>query len=184
MEKKERGIEWRKNNPKRVKELNDYHNNKRNMEKKLKRLNEMNINNTEWFDIKGLEGRYLINKEGEVRNAKTYKVKSIRIDRNGYKVLTIDATTHLHHRLVALTFIWNEDPINKKEINHINGVKSDNRIENLEWTSRSENMKHAFSNGLWKSNLIEWHKKRKEKNEELSGVRKTIDGTSEGDKTM
>jgi hypothetical protein len=45
-------------------------------------------------------------------------------------------------------------------------------------------MKHAFANGLWKSNLIEWHKKRKEKNEELQSTSKTSEGTGTGDETM
>ena len=179
MNRKEKNIEWRKDNANRVKELNDYHNGKRSMEIKLQRLNEMNIDNIDWFDIKGLEGRYIINKEGEIRNAKTYKKKTTRIDRRGYVVLTIDEKTYLHHRLIALTFILNLYPDTKREINHINGVKSDNRIENLEWCSRSENMKHAFSNGLWKSNLIEWHKKRKEKNEEFQRITNTDKRTSE-----
>ncbi len=53
---------------------------------------------------------------------------------------------HKIHRLIAQTFIPNLE--NKPEINHKNGIKLDNRIENLEWVTHKENMQHAYKNGL------------------------------------
>ncbi len=52
------------------------------------------------------------------------------------------------HRLVAIAFI--DNPNNYKEVNHIDGDKTNNHVDNLEWVTRSMNMKHAYDNGLIK----------------------------------
>lgn len=71
------------------------------------------------------------------------------------------------HRLVALTFIPN--PENKRCVNHKNGIKTDNRVSNLEWASDSENQIHSKSTGLCK--LGEAHPQAKLKNEDVIFIR-------------
>lgn len=83
-------------------------------------------------------------KKGDLRQIKT------RLDKDGYEVVGIcidGLQKHVKiHRLVAKAFIPN--PKHKPEVNHINGIKNDNGIWNLEWATGQENMRHALANGL------------------------------------
>lgn len=98
------------------------------------------------FEIKGFPD-YYVTDTGDVysRNynhtGRIKKLKQIK-SRNGYLHVTLNGKQLLVHRLVAETFIPNNDK--KLQVNHKNGIKTDNRIENLEWVSASENIIHAY----------------------------------------
>jgi hypothetical protein len=82
-----------------------------------------------------------------VRNTKTGKFLKKYIGKNGYAYHTFSRGKYKKkkylHRLMAEAFI--ENPLNKNEVNHINGQKLDNTLENLEWLTRRENQLHYFS---------------------------------------
>lgn len=112
--------------------------------------------NEEFIDIKDYEGLYSINTAGLVRSKRRQGTNrqspylKHTISQYGYPLVTLckDAKSrpYLLHRLVASAFIPN--PENKPEVNHINGIKLDFSLDNLEWVTGQENKNHAVRNKL------------------------------------
>lgn len=96
-----------------------------------------------WKSIKGHPG-YEVSNKGEVKSP-TRILKPI-YDGGGYPMVQLKRKNTKIHRLVAMAFLRN--PHDKCCVNHINGNKKDNRVDNLEWVTYSENAKHAFRTGL------------------------------------
>lgn len=102
-----------------------------------------------WKSVPDYENKYEVSNFGRVRNEKGSVLKPFATH-GGYFMVALhkkSVKTNVRlHRLVAQMFVPN--PQNKEEVNHKNGIKSDNNATNLEWCSRSENMTHAYINGF------------------------------------
>lgn len=110
-----------------------------------------------WKDIPGYEGRYQVSNLGRVKSLRRKdslgrivkgKIRAFKYCKNGYHTMTLDGAnkrkTEKVHRLVLLAF----KGYSTLEVNHINGIKTDNRLENLEYCNHSLNMVHAHLTGL------------------------------------
>lgn len=102
-----------------------------------------------WTEIKNYPN-YVITDDGKVKSKITNKILTGGLNESGYVCFTLKNENGKRieraHRLVAETFIKN--PKDEKIVNHINGIKTDNRVENLEWCSLLHNVQHAYENGL------------------------------------
>lgn len=108
----------------------------------------------DWYEVSNI---------GNIRNAKTHRVRKINVLPKGYAFVGVSLGSRDNkplfkvHRAVAETFIPN--PNNLPVINHLDGNKLNNVVENLEWCTHQENTMHAYANGLQKPSPRCYHNK-------------------------
>lgn len=127
-----------------------------------------NLPNEEWKPITGFETLYEVSNMGRVRsfprvcwNGKVEWVNPGRLmqfgdNGRGYKFLPLCYGKKRYknayiHRLVALHFIHNDAPDTRSQVNHKDGVKSNNKADNLEWCTQAENTRHGWDTGLFEA---------------------------------
>lgn len=93
-----------------------------------------------------LDDKYKVTEDGKIINAKTNKVLHQYKGKDGYFRCQFGGKTRLVHRVILSAFI--NQPKEKEFVNHIDGNKSNNSLNNLEWCNRSENLKHAYLHNL------------------------------------
>lgn len=123
---------------------------------------------------------YRIYNDGTVRNSKD-EIKTPYKNKHGYMTVNLynngKSSSKRIHRLVAEAFIPN--PYNKPEVNHLDGNKTNNYVGNLEWSTKSENMQHAYKTGLNKPHATYGMRGHKNPNGGRKGRPVTIIETNE-----
>jgi|694.fasta_scaffold133323_7 hypothetical protein len=113
----------------------------------------------EWKIVAECNGRYYVSNYGRVKSFMYFREKFLNggiVGRGYRKVILVDKLNKPKqfyvHRLVALAFIPN--PENKSSVNHKDGNKLNNNVDNLEWMTQQENVQHAWDTGLNESHRL------------------------------
>lgn len=107
--------------------------------------------------------KYTISDTGSIRNIRTGKIMRTGIDRYGYEKIKLTSDNGLAsyttvHRCVAKVFLINDNPVVKFQVNHVDGIKTNNYATNLEWSSAKTNINHSYDLNLNSNkNAIEVH---------------------------
>ena len=139
-----------------------------------------------WKDIEGYEGLYEVSNLGNVKSLPKEWVSSTGLKKHKEKILKCTVSVygysvvglykgkkmkqHRISRLVAAAFLLNME--NKAEVNHIDGCKANNYVDNLEWITSSENIRHADRTGLRKMPSGENHHKAKLNESDIINIRR------------
>lgn len=116
----------------------------------------MTIENEEWRRIE-MAPRYEVSNIGRVRNRETGLIMKLKVDRYGYPVIGLINGRRKRiyptiHRLVALAFKFKANhKRDKLQVNHVDGNKLNNHVDNLEWVSAGGNIRHSYQMDLNKN---------------------------------
>jgi len=109
--------------------------------------------NTEvWKDVEGYKGRYKVSNFGKIKDVKKDRLLKLTPTKKGYLRVRLSDGEKVNklrvHRVVAVAFLGKHSHDGRNQINHIDCNKSNNHVDNLEWVSHAENIKHAYENEL------------------------------------
>lgn len=126
-----------------------------------------------WKVVEGTNGALEISSHGRVKsNLRDGRILKVSADAKGYLRLRVTIERNKYafkiHRLVAEAFIPNPD--NKPQVNHVDGDKKNNCVDNLEWVTNKENSSHAMDNGLWNKVLEASRKSNEERSVKVISI--------------
>jgi NUMOD4 motif/HNH endonuclease len=142
----------------------------------------------EWRDVVGYVGQYQVSDLGRVKSlARANRLMTLFVDRQGYLTVSLRkprgvALRKSVHRLVAMAFIPNRRKL--PQVNHLDGNKTNARVENLEWVTRHQNQRHAIRTGLLKIPRGEARGHSKLTEKQVLEIRKRVSEKSATQRTL